>query len=656
MTNRQLLIRYSFQSLFRSEAMSEAGIDAYRAWLISVAVALVCFHIHFARLLARKYTYIAQTKDHALFRSAVAADELSYLSARFVFVTLIATLQWQSLFPGERDFQVLSPLPIRRADIFLARIIPLAIFVSMFLLAFNLRPALIVPAFARSQSIWAHLIGGLGASLYAFFSVLALQGLCLTILPHRLRSSASFLIQSALLIAAIALIPIVFHIPGLHRLLATRAESLTWMPGVWETLNGSQDPWHRAMFNRAIIASAAAVIGATAAYLNLYRRFADFAAPAKLLVLVQVALGVLLVTAAIVFTARLNEMVNRDPGFERGHVLIFDVRPREIGYQGERLRRFYFELEERLGELAGVGAVGLSRTRHMRGGGYSDRVESPGQATSVNTAIHHGNASFVSALGVPILAGRAITIQEARAGAKVAVIGEDLAKELGIPSPVGTRVRSDGADYLVVGVARKARYSGMERQRQVAYLPIDYGRQSANLLVRTTIPPLAALGPIREIIRKMNKDLPLVDAYTMEEQISRTLQRERLFAWLCGSFGVLALVLCAVGLYGVMSHTTARRTGEIGIRMALGATRGNVMGQVLFEGLRLAFIGLALGVPLALDVARIAASQKLLPEGEMPVWTLVVAIGALAVSAVVAVLAPALRASSIDPMQALRRG
>ena len=286
MTPRQLLTRYSFQSLFRSEAMSEAGIDAYRAWLISIAVALVCFHIHFARLLATKYGFIANTQDHALFRSVFAADELFYLSASFVFITLIATLQWQSLFPGERDFQILSPLPIRRADIFLARITALAIFLSMFLLAFNLPPALILPAFALSQNFWAHLIGGLGASLHAFFSVLALQGLCLTILPHRLRSSASFLIQSTLLIAAIALIPIVFHIPGLNRLLDTRAEWLTWIPSVWwlgvcETLNGSQEPWHHAMSNRAIIAGTASVIIAGATYLNLYRRFSDFAAPAR---------------------------------------------------------------------------------------------------------------------------------------------------------------------------------------------------------------------------------------------------------------------------------------------------------------------------------------------------------------------------------------
>jgi ABC-type antimicrobial peptide transport system permease subunit len=155
---------------------------------------------------------------------------------------------------------------------------------------------------------------------------------------------------------------------------------------------------------------------------------------------------------------------------------------------------------------------------------------------------------------------------------------------------------------------------------------------------------------------ELDKGLPLVDVYTMEQQISRTLQRERLFAWLCGSFGVLALVLCAVGLYGLMAHTTARRTPEIGIRMALGASRGAVMGQVLREGLGLAAAGLAVGVPLAVAAARVAASQRLLPEGTAPVWPLAAALGLLAAAAVTAVWGPARRASAVEPMEALRQG
>lgn len=294
MTPRQLLTRYSFQSLFRSEALSEAGVDGYRAWVISVGVALFIFHLYLARVLARKYGIIAKTQDFQLFQSAVAADELFYLSASFVMITLVATLQWQSLFPGERDFQVLAPLPIRRADIFLARILALALFLAIFLVTFNLPPALLFPAFARgpwpappfAQSLAAHLVSGLGASLHAFLCVLALQGLCLTTLPHRIRSQASFLIQSTLLTATIACIPIVWHMPGLNRLLDTRAAWIGWIPPVWwvgvcEVLRGSPDPWFQAMATRALVATTLALGISALTYWQLYRRFSDFSQPQR---------------------------------------------------------------------------------------------------------------------------------------------------------------------------------------------------------------------------------------------------------------------------------------------------------------------------------------------------------------------------------------
>jgi predicted permease len=371
--------------------------------------------------------------------------------------------------------------------------------------------------------------------------------------------------------------------------------------------------------------------------------------PARMLVLAQVALGVLLVTAAVVFTTRLNGMVSQATGFERGHTVLFDIRPGEVGHKGERLRQFYLAVEERLGALAGVEAVGISRTRPMRGGGYWDDFEMPG-GKPVGAGVHHGNAAFVRAMGVPLVGGRMARPQDTG----VVVLGENLARQLG--AGVGARAQMSGKDYEVIGIAAEAKYSTIDRAVAVAYLPFDYARESATVTVRTRVAPMAALGMIRETMRSLDKDLPLVDVYTMEQQISRTLQRERMFAWLCGSFGVLALVLCAVGLYGLMSHTTARRTGEVGIRMALGATQGNVMRQVLFEGLRLALAGLALGVPLAVHGSRLAVSQKLLPEGAVPYWTLGVALAVLAVSAVLAVLGPALRASSIEPMEALRQG
>ncbi|MBI4906635.1 MAG: ABC transporter permease [Acidobacteria bacterium] len=379
-------------------------------------------------------------------------------------------------------------------------------------------------------------------------------------------------------------------------------------------------------------------------------------APARLLVLVQVSLGVLLVTAAILFTSHLNGLVGRETGFDRSRVILFDLRPGELGYQGERLRQFYLQLEDRLGALQMVEAVGLARTRPMRGGGFHDDLKLPGGAKPVNSAVHHASAGFLKALGVPIIAGRDVTAQEIRSAANVAVLSEDGVKQLGLTSPLGAVVLNGGVEYTVVGVAANARYSRMTQAHVVTYLPLPYDRRAMTVVVRTTGTPKAALSTIRAEIQRMDRNLPMLDIYTMEEQIARTLQRERMFAWLCGSFGVLALVLCVVGLYGLMSHTTARRTPEMGIRIALGASRGDVIGQVVWEGMRLVGLGLALGIPLAIFLARVAEKQRLFPDFTVPHWTLAAAMGLLALSALGAVIGPAVRASSVDPIRALRQG
>jgi predicted permease len=383
-------------------------------------------------------------------------------------------------------------------------------------------------------------------------------------------------------------------------------------------------------------------------------------APARILVLLQVSLGVVLVTAAVLFTGNLWEIVNRDTGFERGNILLFDVRPGEIGYQDDRLKQFYTSLEQRLGAVPGVEAAGLSRTRPMLGGGYWSGVQGPGRIRKVQSAIHHVSARFMDTMGVPVVAGRMLTRQEIESGAKVAVISQDVAKQLQLASPLGTRIsmgqQGGEGTFEVVGVARAARYSDMERTPPVVYIPFNYEQPSATVMIRAAIPPLGLLPAVQGAVRDLNSDLPLLDVYTMEQQISRTLQRERLFAWLCGSFGVLALVLCMVGLYGLMSHTTARRTHEIGIRMAMGATRGGIIIQSLRSGLGLAAGGLILGVPPAVYAMRLAEQQKMIPEGPFPYGSLAAAIGLIALSAILAVLIPALRAASVQPSQALRHG
>jgi predicted permease len=373
-------------------------------------------------------------------------------------------------------------------------------------------------------------------------------------------------------------------------------------------------------------------------------------------VLAQIALGVLLVMAAIVYTGNLSEIVNRDAGFERAHTLLFDVRPGELGYEEGRLETFYTNVEERLRTIPGVAVVGLARTRPMRGGGFHDRVRSPGNSNGVSSAVHHATSGFISALGVPLAAGRAFTDAEVRGGRRVAIISERLVGELKLASPIGSRIVTNDIEFEVVGVARNASYSRLTQPMPVTYLPLNKDARSVTVVLRSHVNPLAMVGAAREAIRSLDPNVPLVDVFTMEQQISRTLQRERMFAWLCGSFGVLALILCVVGLYGLMSHATARRTPEIGVRMALGASAKEVMQQVVGEGMRLAVAGMLFGIPLAIYAAKVAQAQRMLPPGPLPYWTLLAAIGSVIVAALAAVLGPALRASSVDPMQALRQG
>jgi predicted permease len=378
-------------------------------------------------------------------------------------------------------------------------------------------------------------------------------------------------------------------------------------------------------------------------------------APGKLLVLAQVALGVLLVAAAATFTGHLRKILNSDTGFERTRLLLFDLRPGQSGYQGARLKQFYFDLEERLRRVPGVEAVGISQVRPMVGGGYWDDVNPPA-GKPIGCALNFVTSDYLRALGVAIVSGRGISEQDVRSGAKVAVVSEDLAKAMG-GSPVGTSFTlEDKKPIEIIGVAARARYDRLTEQPKVVYLPHPTSKDTLTVVARTAVAPMRVLGSVRAAVRELDRDLPMAGVLTMEEQIGETLRRERLFAWLCGGFGVLALLLCMIGLYGVMSYATARRSQEIGIRMALGATRRDVLRQVVGEGMGVALLGLLVGAPVAWWAARKYVDYKQLGMDPLDPAIIGATVAALAISALCAVLAPAIRAASADPVQALRQG
>jgi putative ABC transport system permease protein len=208
----------------------------------------------------------------------------------------------------------------------------------------------------------------------------------------------------------------------------------------------------------------------------------------------------------------------------------------------------------------------------------------------------------------------------------------------------------------IVGIVAQARYSRLTQQPVVVYLPHALDRDSATFLLRTSVPPMRLVESVRAAAAEIDPNLPLVRLVSMEDQIAQTLQRERLFAWLCGAFGVLALLLCMTGLYGVMSYATARRRQEVGIRMALGASRMRVLRHVIAEGVGLAAAGCAVGLPLAWWAAQRYIDYKRLGINPLDIPVLALAALALTLSALVAVLGPAWRAAAADPMTALREG
>jgi cell division protein FtsX len=260
-----------------------------------------------------------------------------------------------------------------------------------------------------------------------------------------------------------------------------------------------------------------------------------------------------------------------------------------------------------------------------------------------------------------LVAGRNIQWTDIASDAKVAVISQDLAQKLGGNGVLGRRLKSrdrpDGVkspEYEIIGIAPAIAATSMKDRPFAVWLPLEKESPQVTLVLRTSQPPRIVLPVIRRTMSEIDRSLPLVDVVTMEEQISKGLQRERMFATLCNGFGILALVLSIVGLYGVVAYNTSRRRAEIGIRLALGAMPGQVVSMVLREGMALAALGLFMGLPIVWLGAKYL-QKELFQMNPLEPASLLLALAMLLAAALVAVGIPALRASSIQPAQTLRQ-
>jgi predicted permease len=391
----------------------------------------------------------------------------------------------------------------------------------------------------------------------------------------------------------------------------------------------------------------------------------------KAIVSFQVALSTMLVVGAALFLRTLINLNSIDPGFRTDHLVLFDINPPIKQYPAPKDVALHSHIEEALRSVPGVEAVALSDipliansmandTFHIEG---APKVEHKRGDNSDLADVANVGRDFLSVMGIPITAGRGFTAQDATASQRVAVINQTLARQF-FPheDPVGKRFTSDDIDKPnptwteIVGVVADTRYSNLKDESPPLHFDLypqlpEIG--GVTYIVRTQMKPEAIVPSLRSAVQRIDRDLPLMDIRTQQQQIDATTQQERLFASLTAGFGVLALALACVGIYGIMAYTVSQRTNEIGIRLALGAERKQVRGMVLGEAAWLALLGVVTGLAVALGLAQLVKSMLYGLKPADPVSFAGAGIVLLTV-ALVAAWVPALRASRVEPMEALR--
>jgi putative ABC transport system permease protein len=381
----------------------------------------------------------------------------------------------------------------------------------------------------------------------------------------------------------------------------------------------------------------------------------------KTLVVTQVALSVVLLSAAGLFVRYLSNLENLDLGFRRDHVLLVTLDAAHSGYSGERLSRAYQELLRRLEEIPGVRSATLSAVTPISGAGAARNVIVEGyQAQPGEIRLIPENwvaPKYFETLGTPLLAGRDFSPQD-QGGPLLAIINQLMARYyFRDRSPLGMHVSFDGDErsYEIVGVVGDAKYEEIrEKTWRTIYLnTFQADRVGSHFSLRTSVSPVVIVPAVRRTVRELLKTVPVLRVTTLADQVDASIVPERLIALLSGLFGALGSVLAAVGLYGLLAYTVARRINEIGIRMALGATRSHVTRMVLGDALGMVCAGLAVGAPIAYRGKTLAASliQDLPVSSNVPIVFGAVAMIAIAL---VAAYLPARRAARVDPMEALR--
>ena len=385
------------------------------------------------------------------------------------------------------------------------------------------------------------------------------------------------------------------------------------------------------------------------------------------LIALQVAASLVLIVGAGLLVRSLENLKSFYPGYRTGNVLLFPVNPRMLGYTVAQTNALYHRLTDQIDAIPGIRGTSFSMDAPLSGVPPMDTptiegYEPPSGSTPTPVELGVVGPHYFTVLETPVLEGRDFTTEDSAGAPKVAIVNKRMAEEFyGNTSPIGRRISTPGwvgdkSWYSIIGVVADTKDQNLRTAVPPMFcIPLEQTEVPAGVTfeIRTAIDAAAAAPTVLRVIAQVDGRLPLAGMRTLNDQMDDSLLQERLIASLASLFGVLAMLLACVGLYGLLAYTVSRKTNEIGIRMALGAGRRQIAGMILRQASLMVLAGLVVGVPAATGVARLLRSQLygLAPDDPM---TILFAVSLMTAVASLASYLPARRAMRVDPMVALR--
>jgi len=378
----------------------------------------------------------------------------------------------------------------------------------------------------------------------------------------------------------------------------------------------------------------------------------------KVLVTAQVGLSIILVVAGGLLCRTLVNLYRTDPGFSTENLLLVPMNPSQSLSPSNDMEGFYYNVREKIAGIPGVRSVALSNFTLLGGSGKSPEISIPGrpdagQLESLQLVVSDG---YFATMGINLLQGRDFRVTDTEDSQRVAIVNEEFGRSF-FPNenPVGQFITAGGDQCQIVGLCSNQKYRGLRQSiSPIFYMPNTQMRWFfMTYIVRSVLPPMSLIPAVRKAVADVDRNLPLEGMTTQKLVLKESLAKERLYASLCGSLALLGLGLSCIGLYGIMAYNVARRTGEMGIRKALGAQPSDVAWPILGEALTLTAIGIAIGLPVSLALVRVIRGIFYGIEPHDPITMIAAAMIMVAVAALAAWI-PARRAARIDPMEALR--